>query len=111
MELLIVRFLPSFVTSSSSLNISLSTLFTNILNLGSPLSVWEIKFHTRRKQPNSPGCVARGPSNFLCFADSFANAVWQPDLQRLVAFQVTNLTSVFHFVHRFQESLHLLRCL
>jgi hypothetical protein len=58
-ELLVVRFRPSSVTSSStSLNISLSTLFTNTLFPVSPLSVREIKLHTRRKQPNSLGSVS-----------------------------------------------------
>lgn len=55
--------------------------------------------------------VARVPSDFLCFADSFAIAFRQPGLQRLVIFQVPNLTSVFRLVHRFQESLHHHCCL
>ena len=63
-ELLVVRFRPSSVTSTClSVNISLCTLFTNTHWPGSALSVWEIKLHTRRKQPNSPGSVA--PVSYL----------------------------------------------
>lgn len=101
-ELIVVRFRPSSVTSSySSLNISLRTVFANTLLSGSALAVWEIKLHTRRKQPNSPGSVA--PVSYLIscvllillrlFSDNLACRD-----SRHFKFQILRLSSISYIV-------------
>jgi hypothetical protein len=103
-ELLVVRFRPYSVTSSSSsLNISQSTLFTNTLCPGYSLSVWEIKLHTRRKQPNSPGSVLPVSHLISCVL---------PTILRLLSdnlacrdswcfkFQILRLSAISHIVSK-----------